>query len=159
MTTAADTQWFTPVFTIFGGIFIFITSQAVLKLVIEPVQQFKSAIGLTANTLLRHHDVISNGAGNEEVSSMLRNHAAELVSKAEVILWYGLTVAIFRLPSRADVIKAAQALNVIGDGTKNKRPTAYSVEVQQPGDAMSRHSNSKALKEIEKLLRVRTTYR
>ncbi|MFP3547945.1 hypothetical protein SB748_31690, partial [Rhizobium sp. SIMBA_035] len=61
MPTSIDLQWFTPVFTIFGGILIFIVSQAVLKLVIEPVQQFKGAIGLTANTLLRHHDTISNG--------------------------------------------------------------------------------------------------
>jgi len=158
MPTSIDPQWFTPVFTIFGGIFIFIVSQAVLKLVIEPVQQFKGAIGLTANTLLRHHDTISNGTGNEEVSSTLKGHAAELVSKAEVILWYRLAKAVFRLPSRADVTKAAQELNVISDGTKNKRPTAYP-EMQQSGDALSRHNNSKALNEIEKLLRVRTTYR
>ncbi|MDU8644364.1 hypothetical protein RYA97_04405 [Pseudomonas syringae group sp. 26L6] len=43
-------QVMTSIATILGAIVIFVVSQIVLKLVIEPVQQLKGSIGQTANT-------------------------------------------------------------------------------------------------------------
>lgn len=151
-------QWLGVTATIFIGIMIFIVSQAALKLVIEPVQQLKAAIGLTANTLLRHQDKISNGLENDEISSNLKGHAAELVSKAEVIIGYRLAAMLFRLPSRGNVKKAAQELNVIGYQMMNKRPSAYKIE-DRAGSPLSARKNGESVSAIAKLLRVSTTYR
>jgi len=149
-------QWFTPVFTIFVGVAIFIVSQAVLKLVIEPVQQLKSSIGLTAHTLLRHRAKITNGMEDAELSAKIFDHAAELVSKAEVVFCYPVAVFVFQLPSRANVAKAAQELNLIGHETMDKRPSP--IHAVSGPNAVSVRKNHAALKKIAELLRVKTSY-
>jgi hypothetical protein len=157
MTSSDAFQWFTPVFTVFVGIAIFIVSQAVLKLIIEPVQQLKGAIGLTAHTLLRHQAKITNGIEDTELSAKIYDHAAELVSKAEVIVCYPLAAFVFRLPSRVSVVEAAQELNLIGHETMDKRPS-YS-HAANPPSVLAVSKNHGALKKIAELLKVKTAYR
>jgi hypothetical protein len=53
-------------------------SKAVLKLVIEPVQQLKSAIGQTASTLLRQQPKITIALTDSEISASLMGHAADI---------------------------------------------------------------------------------
>ena len=155
--TSSDTfQWFTPAFTIFVGIAIFIVSQAVLKLIIEPVQQLKGAIGLTAHTLLRHQAKITNGMEDAELSAKIYDHAAELVSKAEVIVCYPLAAFVFRLPSRVCVVEAAQELNLIGHETMDKHPS-YN-HAANPPSVLAVRKNHVALKKIAELLKVKTVY-
>ena len=151
-----DPKWFTPVFTIFGGIFIFIVSQAVLKLVIEPVQQLKAAIGLTANTLLRHQAKLTNGVEDGELSEKIYDHAADLVSKAEVIIGYWLAALLFRLPSRSNVLEAARQLNGIGLRAKDSRPSSYCAA--SPPNLSAVRNNHDSLEKIAELLRVKTAY-
>lgn len=150
-------QWFTPVFTIFIGIAIFIVSQGVLKLIIEPVQQLKGAIGLTAHTLLRHQAKITNGMEDAELSEKIYDHAAELVSRSEVIVCYPLAALVFRLPSRVGVIEAAQELNLIGHETMDKRPS-YNYAANPPS-VLAVRKNHASLKKIAELLKVKTAYR
>ncbi len=157
MSSSDAYQWFTPVFTIFVGIAIFIVSQGVLKLVIEPVQQLKGAIGLTAHTLLRHQAKITNGMEDAELSQKVYDHAADLVSKSEVIVCYSLAAMVFRLPSRVCVLEAAQELNLIGYETMDKRPS-YS-HAASPPSVLSVRKNDSALKKIAELLKVKTAYR
>ncbi|WP_124303414.1 hypothetical protein [Pseudomonas chlororaphis] len=157
MTPNIAFQWFTPIFTIFAGILIFIVSQAVLKLMIEPVQQLKGAIGLTANTLLRQRSKITNGVENAELSAKIFDHAAELVSKAEVIICYRLEALTFRLPPKANIVKAARELNGVAHATRDKRPPGTRLPAS-PSSALSADKNHLSLKEIEKLLRVKTDY-
>lgn len=149
-------QWFTPVFTIFAGIAIFIVSQTVLKLMIEPVQQLKAAIGFTAHTLLRHQAKITNGMEDAELSAKIYDHAAELVSKAEVIVCYRAAALLFRLPSRRNVVDAARELNGIGHETMDKRPGVNFAP--NPPSALAVRKNHEALKRIAELLRVKTAY-
>lgn len=156
MTPSIAFQWFTPVFTIFGGIAIFIVSQAVLKLVIEPVQQFKGAIGMTANTLLRHRGKLTNGMEDAELSAKIFDHAAELVSKAEVIVCYRLAAFVFRLPSRKNIVEASRELNGIGHETRDSnRPFNHMPQIPNP---MSVRRNHDSLIKIAELLRVKTAY-
>lgn len=149
-------QWFTPVFTIFAGIAIFIISQTVLKLIIEPVQQLKAAIGLTAHTLLRHQAKILNGMEDAELSAKIYDHAAELVSKAEVIVCYQIAALLFRLPSRRNVVDAARELNGIGHETRDKRPGVNFAP--NPPSALAVRKNHEGVKKIAELLRVKTAY-
>lgn len=156
MSSVDPLQWFTPVFTIFVGVAIFIVSQAVLKLVIEPVQQLKSSIGLTAHTLLRHRAKITNGMEDAELSAKIYDHAADLVSKAEVIFCYQMAAFVFQLPSRANVAGAAQELNLIGHETMDKRPShTYAAN---PPNVVAVRKNHQALTNIASLLRVKTAY-
>ncbi|CAN1599465.1 hypothetical protein [Pseudomonas mediterranea] len=157
MPSSVAFQWLQFLLTIFGGILIFIVSQAALKLVIEPVQQFKSAIGLTANTLLRHQAKITNGVEDAGVSAKMYDHAAELVSKAEVIVCYRIAALLFRLPSRRDVVEAARELNGIGHETMDKRPS-HTYMAANPPSALAVRRNHDALKKIAKLLKVKTAY-
>lgn len=155
--TSSDTfQWFTPAFTIFLGIAIFIVSQAVLKLVIEPVQQLKSSIGLTAHTLLRHRAKLTNGMEDAELSAKIYDHAADLVSRAEVIFCYQIAAFVFQLPSMANVTGAAQELNLLGHETMDKRPShTYAAN---PPNVVAVRKNHEALTKITVLLRVKTAY-
>ncbi|MBI6941305.1 hypothetical protein JET76_08130 [Pseudomonas putida] len=73
-------QLVTSVITLFGGILIFVISQAILKLIIEPVQQLKCAMGQLSNTLLRHQPRIAISTPNSEIAASLREHAADLTS-------------------------------------------------------------------------------
>lgn len=158
MTQLAYAQLITFVLTMMGGIIIFIVSQIALKLVIEPVQQLKGAIGQTANTLLRYQAKITNVATDEEVSAAVKGHAAELMSKAEVISGYRLARRIFRLPSRVDIRSAAQELNLISYSllsayTQHQQPFERPLNIFQLSA-----DNSKALAKIGKLLKVSTSY-
>lgn len=144
------------ILTIFGGIVIFIISQAVLKLVIEPVQQLRGTIGLTAHTLLRHQAKITNGMEDAEISAKIFDHAAELVSKSEVIVCYRLAAFVFRLPSRINVMDAARELNGIGHETMDKRPALNFAP--NPPNVQAVRKNHTSLKNIAKLLKVKTAY-
>ncbi|WP_282353046.1 hypothetical protein [Pseudomonas sp. PS01303] len=156
MPSSVAFQWLQFLLTIFGGILIFIVSQAVLKLVIEPVQHFKGAIGLTANTLLRHRGKLTNGMEDAELSAKVFDHAAELVSKAEVIVCYRLAAFLFRLPSRKNIVEASRELNGIGHETRDSNPPfAHSAKIPKP---LSVRRNHDSLIKIAKLLRVKTAY-
>lgn len=156
MSLTTQLHWFTPIATIVGGVIIFVVGQAVLKLFIEPVQNLKGTIGSTSNTLLRHQAKITNGMEDAEISAKIYDHAAELVSKAEVIICYRFAALVFRLPSRVDVLRAARELNAIGQATMDKRPsTTYGATLPSPLAARNNHDS---LKHIAKLLRVKTAY-
>ncbi|MCK9776164.1 hypothetical protein [Pseudomonas syringae] len=151
-------QVMTSIATILGAILVFIVSQIVLKLVIEPVQQLKGSIGQTANTLLRYQAKITNAATDEEVSATVKGHAADLMSKAEVISCYRLAQKIFGLPTKADIRSAAQELNLIGYSLMSAF-TQYQQPHEMPADIFKlSSSNSKALAKIGTLLKVSTSY-
>lgn len=151
-------QVMTSIATILGAIAVFIVSQMVLKLVIEPVQQLKGSIGQTANTLLRYQAKITNAADDDEVSATVKGHAADLMSKAEIISCYCVAQRIFGLPKKADIRSAAQELNLIGYSLMS----AYKQHQQpheMPADIFKLSSgNWVGLAKIGKLLKVSTSY-
>ncbi|MFJ3471019.1 hypothetical protein [Pseudomonas sp. NPDC090201] len=151
-------QVVTSLLTIIGAICVFIVSQVVLKLVIEPVQQLKAAIGLAANTLLRYQGKITNASTDEEVAQMVKSHAADLMSKAEVISGYCLARWVFGLPTRKDIRSAAQELNLIGYSLLSAF-TQHQEPHERPTDIFKlAKSNSEALSKVAKLLKVSTSY-
>lgn len=158
MTSALWTQLLTFVFTVFGGVLIFIFSQAVLKLVIEPVQQLKAAIGQTANTLLRYQAKISNAIPDDEVAATIKGHAADLMAKAAIISGYGFARWVFGLPTKVNIQRAAQELNLIGYGLMSDYHKAQASYEQPSIRALAIADNSEALPKIGKLLNVSTTY-
>lgn len=152
------TQVVTSAVTIVGAILVFIVSQIVLKLVIEPVQQLKGAIGQTANTLLRYQPKITNAASDEEVSAMVKGHAADLMSKVEIISGYRVARVVFGLPNKADIRSAALELNLIGYSLMSAYTQLQQPHERPPDLFKLASGNSMALTKIGKLLRVSTTY-
>lgn len=151
-------QIVTSAVTIVGAILVFIISQIVLKLVIEPVQQMKAAIGQTANTLLRYQPKITNAASDEEVSAMVKGHAADLMSKVEVISGYRIARIVFGLPTKADIRGAALELNLIGYSLMSAYAQHQHPHESPPDSFKLALGNSMALAKIGKLLRVSTSY-
>lgn len=158
MTSALWPQLLTFVFTVFGGVLIFIFSQAVLKLVIEPVQQLKAAIGQTANTLLLHQAKIGSAVTDEEIVSSLKAHAAELISKAAIISRYKMAKCVFGLPTQDEILSAAQELNLMAYGMMSAARNAAATHETQSHQQTAIVSNATALPKIGRLLKVKTTY-
>lgn len=158
MTSLAYTQLTTFVVTVMAGILIFIFSQAVLKLVIEPVQQLKGAIGQTSNTLLRHQAKISNAVADDEISGSIKGHAADLMSKMAIISCYRVARLLFRLPSKRDIQNAAKELNLIAYGLMSEYQKSTGTYERPSPHSLAIADNSVALPKIGKLLRVATTY-
>ncbi|AXO87755.1 hypothetical protein DZC75_06910 [Pseudomonas parafulva] len=118
----------TSIITLLGGILIFVISQAILKLIIELVQQLKSALGQLSNTLLRHQPRITISTLNIEIAASLREHAADITAKAAVISRYQRAAWIFGLPSRADIKVATSILHRLAHAMRTKEDEQRDLE-------------------------------
>lgn len=99
--------------TVFIGVVTFVTSQIILKLMIEPSVQMRFAIGEICNFSLRHQSKITNASLAEGASQESKRLAAQLVASMSSISCYWLARRLFRLPPRKYVIEASQSLNGI----------------------------------------------
>lgn len=154
----AYAQLITFVFTVIGGVLIFTFSQALLKLVIEPVQHLKVAIGQTSNTLLFHQAKIGNAVVDDEVSASLKAHAAELLSKAAIVSGYTRAQRVFRLPTLQDIQEASQHLNLMAHGMMSVARQAETGYESPTCQQRALADNAASLFKVGKLLKVKTTY-
>ena len=107
--------------TVFSGVLTFVLGQLVLKLVIEPVHEFKKAIADIALALIEYANIYSNpGVAGEEiekkVSEQLRKLASRINAQIYLIPLYGITARLFGLPSRQKVLAAASDLIGLSNG-------------------------------------------
>lgn len=153
-----DRQPMETFFTIVAGVCVFVIGQVLVKLVIDPVQQLKAAISLTANTLLKHRAKISNATPNDDVSEAVKSHAADLISKAALVSFYPVTEWLFGLPSKAKIKEAAQQLNLIGYGllgAAQQHENSADFNGKKTNWAIQ---NTIATDEVERLLGVETSF-
>ena len=129
--------------TVIGAILVFVASQILGKLVIEPVQDLKKTLGEIRYALVFHAQAIMTPVGDREgedkASEALRKLACDLRSKVGAVPFYGRWAAISRgfLPAQANAFEASKHL--IG--------LSNSVHQQDRSD-----TNSKRLAKIERLL-------
>lgn len=107
--------------TILAGVAIFVVGQFILKLVIEPIQEFKKTIGRVAHALTNHANVYTNPAvcGREvelETSRTFRSLSSELSERMALIPAYRLTGPAFGLPTRANIVEASSQLIRLSNG-------------------------------------------
>ena len=105
----------TVFWTVVSGVITFVIGQLVVKLVIEPVQDFKKTIGQISHALIEHAQVYLNpGVAKEEiqhgVSSQFRTLSSQLHAHLFLVPVYSLAAVIFRLPSREKVVAASKGL-------------------------------------------------
>lgn len=113
--------------TIFSGVVIFVLGQLTLKLLIEPVQEFKKTIADVALSLIEYSNIYANpGVAGVEVekkaSEELRKLSSRLNAQVYLIPFYGITAQVFRLPLKKQVVNAASDLIGLSNGVF-KSPT------------------------------------
>ncbi len=125
--------------TIFSGVLTFVLGQLVLKLVIDPIQEFKRTVSDVAFALIEHASIYANpgvadGETLKKVSSEFRKLSSKLNSQMYLIPFYGLVSGIFGLPSKTRVFESSQKLIGLSNGVfgaVENLPTLVSVNLSR----------------------------
>lgn len=102
--------------TTLGAVLVFVTSQLLGKLVIEPIQDLKKLLGEIRYALVFHAQAILTPVGNiaaeEEAAKVLRKLACDLRSKVGSIPYYEHWAKCSRgfLPIQGDALEASKLL-------------------------------------------------
>jgi hypothetical protein len=129
--------------TALSAVFVFVASQLLGKLVIEPIQDLKRLLGEIRYALVFHAQAISTPVGNvaaeDEAAKALRKLACELRSKVGSVPYYDCWASRSKgfLPTRSNTMEASKLL--IG----------LSNSVHQPNRS---DKNAVRITKIEKLL-------
>ena len=107
--------------TIFSGTMVFVIGQIIVKLVIDPIQQFKAVIADISHALIEYAHIYSNpgltGTEREaEVSGKFRQLSSRRNAAAYLIPFYSSISKWILLPSRDNVDKATGHLIALSNG-------------------------------------------
>lgn len=107
--------------TIVAGAGTFVLGQIVLKLLIDPVQSFKTTVAEIANKLILYANIYANPKplGDQkqaEMSEDFRVLSSKLQSNMHLIPIYNISKFLFGLPSKEKVAKASSQLIYIHNG-------------------------------------------
>ena len=137
--------------TIVAGVSVFVIGQFILKLVLDPVVEFKKALGELSAFFLREQASITNAMATEDTANEIGRLSSSLLSLREAIPFYTLSRFIFFLPSHASIEESCKNLNWI----------AYSVVKDAPRIPPGGNRAIdiyKKMAEISKMLKVRISY-
>lgn len=126
----------TVLLTVVSGVITFLIGQLMLKLLLEPVQDFKKTIGLLAHALIYRANVISNpGVPTEDVmsetSKELRSFSAQLHAHLHLIPCYKTSAKLFSLPSKEQVLAASTALIGLSNSVYRASEKVYEVNAKR----------------------------
>lgn len=101
--------------TILSGVIVFILGQLALKLLIEPIQEFRKTVADIAHALIEYANIYANPGvvGNEsekKASEELRKLSSRLNAQMYLIPFYQIIAKIFGLPPRDKLVGAASDL-------------------------------------------------
>ncbi|STX50469.1 Uncharacterised protein [Legionella busanensis] len=143
------------ILTIFSAIIIFILSQFVLKLILEPIFELKKIMGLISYTLLLFRSKLTNAVADNEVSKEVKTCSSKLLAIYSTIPLYRYLYKIFYLPSYTELLEAARNLNLIHsymlEGYK-EHIKSCNLKIHLPIEI------SNAIDKIGELLNVTTSY-
>ncbi|MEL0655783.1 hypothetical protein V6257_12120 [Pseudoalteromonas issachenkonii] len=100
-------------FTILAGVSVFVLGQFFLKLVLEPIVEFKKSIGELSAFFLREQSKITNAHCTVDIENELKRLASTLLSTKQAIPFYSLFAMLRYLPSTEGLHKACGSLNLI----------------------------------------------
>ena len=136
---------------IVAGVIVFALSQYFLKLILEPIIQFRKILSDISHTLLFYQgEILSGNSQDLEMHKRIAGLSAQLRSCVYLIPFYTFlfTLKVFGLPERGNILLACRKLNTLS------YPLQYPDE--KPRDTEKRIE--KTLKDISKLLPIETTY-
>lgn len=101
--------------TIISGVIVFVAGQAILKIVIEPIQQLHKTLGTVAHALVNYAPIFSNldiskKEDIHEVYVILRKMSSQLHADMRQIPLYYLWSLIFFLPKKKAIYDGARKL-------------------------------------------------
>lgn len=137
--------------TVMAGVSVFVVSQFILKLVLEPIVSFKEALGSISGFFLRYNAKITNGNADSDLQHDLRILVSTVISKKEAIPFYRFIGFILGLPSEKRLLEGCRNLNFVG--YEMNKDTA-SASGQPNCIEISKHLN-----ETADLLKIRLDYR
>jgi hypothetical protein len=129
--------------TVIAGVLVFVAGQLFLKLVIEPIHQFKRTMAEILHTFVQYAhaihnpDVISTELRNE-VYGKLRQLSGQLYADMELIPMYCVFGRMFFLPRKSDVYGGARHLIAIGNWMQSKNGGAFDHIVRNVQNACDR---------------------
>lgn len=136
---------------VFVGVFVYVISQYFLKLILEPIIDFRKLLSEISHTLLLHQSDFFDGDENkEELHDKLTALSAKLRSSVYLIPFYTFLnkLKIFGIPRKDNILLACKNLNLL----------SYNVTVAGNEKDKVVEKNENSLKDIAKLLNVETMY-
>ncbi|MBW1795900.1 MAG: hypothetical protein JRJ38_16005 [Deltaproteobacteria bacterium] len=133
------------------GVIVFALSQYFLKLILEPIIQFRKLLSEISHTLLYHQqELLSNNAEDLKLYKEIAGLSAKLRSSVYMIPFYNFLVKlrIFGLPKRDNILLSCRKLNILS------YPLLEGVEELREKS----QKNEKILKDLSKLLPIETTF-
>ena len=125
--------------TIFSGVFVFILGQIVLKLLIEPIQGYKSTVGDISVALINHANVYFNpGVMKKDrmdaASTELRLLASKLSAHVVLIPFYEKVAPVFKLSTIQDIHEVKTQLIGLSNGLHDKGHPDSTVSLGEMND-------------------------
>lgn len=122
--------------TVLSGVMTFVLGQLILKLLIEPVQDFKRTIADIALALIEYANIYANpGAMSSDIerqaSVELRKLSSRLNAQLYLIPCYHFTAKVFGLPSKSRVAEAASHLIGLSNGLSDSSSNLILVNLQR----------------------------
>jgi hypothetical protein len=122
--------------TVLSGVITFVLGQLIIKLLVDPVHDFRRTVADIALALIEYANVYANPgvAGSEvekKVSEELRRLSSRLNAQMYLIPCYRLTAKIFGLPSREKVVDAASNLIGLSNGVFRSASDLVLVNVER----------------------------
>jgi hypothetical protein len=137
--------------TVMAGVSVFVVSQFILKLVLEPIVSFKEALGGISGFFLRYNAKITNGNADADLQHELRILVSTVISKKEAIPFYRFFGFFLGLPSEKGILEGCRNLNFVGyEMNKDTASTSGAPNCIE----ISNHLN-----EAADLLKIRLDYR
>ncbi|WP_143735415.1 hypothetical protein [Microbulbifer mangrovi] len=137
--------------TILAGVIVFIISQFILKLILEPIVSLKEKLGLLSAKLLRHQSAIVGGSASKDIIDEIQEVSASVLSSANAIPFYPAFSKMCKIPSARQLLESCRSLNVVL-GDLFELTYGQSPNVESPKERRER------LRSIGSGLRITTTY-
>lgn len=136
---------------IVAGVIVFAISQYFLKLILEPIIQFRKILSNISHTLLFHQEKIVSGKSDDlEMHNKIAKLSAQLRSSVYLIPFYTVLfkLRIFGLPKRDNILVACRKLNAL----------SYPLQYPDEDRPDTERRILTTLKDISTLLPIETTY-
>jgi hypothetical protein len=139
-----------PLGTLVIGVGVFVASQYILKLILEPITRVRRAVADVSSLVLFRQAKITNGTYDPETAEELRRASSQLRGSIAEVRCYSFlsSLRIFGIPPRYAVRRSCQCLNLMaGTASDNKAERSQLVD-----------RNIRALEELRSELQIDTTY-
>ncbi|WP_201526055.1 hypothetical protein [Psychrobacter frigidicola] len=136
--------------TIIAGIIIFVVSQFVLKLALEPIVELKKVLGEVSALFLREQASIVNCNASEGTKYEIMILSSKILSMRQAIIFYRFFSIILGMPSKRALLKGCHSLNLI----------SYMVVPEAPnlGQRKSYREVHEEMKLVSKFLKIQIRY-